>query len=346
MPFRQFGGRVTDSLKNRYQQSPNWSDGKFQNLQDTSMSISLKDFPKILYQQLSGRSDRTPNKPLPIKSFDHQKLMDTSEKMMYAWYGHSAIFMKLNGLNILIDPMLGPDASPIGPITTQRFSKDSLDLIDDFPEIDLLLMTHDHYDHLDFESIKKLKNKTKRYFVALGLKRHLVSWGVDSALITEFDWWEEYELGGVKVTFTPTRHFSGRGLTDRAKCLWGGWAFQTAAESIWFSGDGGYGQHFQKIGEHFGGFDFAFMECGQYNEHWRQIHLFPDESVFAAQDAFAKKIMPVHWAGFTLAPHHWKEPVEIFTTTAKSRQMDFVIPQIGELRSVEETHWEEWWREY
>ncbi len=216
MPFRQFGGRVTDSLKNRYQQSPNWSDGKFQNLQDTSMSISLKDFPKILYQQLSGRSDRTPNKPLPIKSFDHQKLMDTSEKMMYAWYGHSAIFMKLNGLNILIDPMLGPDASPIGPITTQRFSKDSLDLIDDFPEIDLLLMTHDHYDHLDFESIKKLKNKTKRYFVALGLKRHLVSWGVDSALITEFDWWEEQELGGVKVTFTPTRHFSGRGLTDRA----------------------------------------------------------------------------------------------------------------------------------
>ena len=181
---------MTDSLKNRYQQSPNWSDGKFQNLQDTSMSISLKDFPKILYQQLSGRSDRTPNKPLPIRSFDHQKLMDSSEKMKYAWYGHSAIFMKL-----LIDPMLGPDASPIGPITTQRFSKDSLDLIDDFPEIDLLLMTHDHYDHLDFESIKKLKNKTKRYFVALGLKRHLVSWGVDSALITEFDWGEQSVFG-------------------------------------------------------------------------------------------------------------------------------------------------------
>lgn len=346
MPFHHFGGKVTKDLRQQYQNSPNWKDGKFQNLQPTGMDLDLKDFPKLIYQQFSERSKKQPSRPIPIHSFPKDQLLTTEEAMKFAWYGHSAVFMRMNGKNIFIDPMLGPDASPIAPFKTSRFSKDTLDIIDDLPTLDLVLFTHDHYDHLDYESIKRIKTKTKKYFVALGGKRHLVYWGVDADLVEEFDWWETKEFEGIQITFTPTRHFSGRGLTDRAKSLWGGWAFQSSKESIWFSGDGGFGSHFEEVGKRLGAFDFAFMECGQYNEHWRQLHLFPEESVLAAQHALVKKIMPVHWAGFKLAPHSWKEPVEGFIKKAEELNMDFVIPQLGEVRSWKNSGWTDWWREY
>ena len=235
----------------------------------------------------------------------------------------------------------------IAPIPTKRFSENTLDLIDEFPEIDLLLMTHDHYDHLDYASIQKLKTKTKQYFVALGVKRHLVRWGVQPELITEFDWWQAHNLDEVKVTFTPTRHFSGRGLTDRLKTLWGGWFFDSGIEKIWFSGDGGYGSHFKTIGDRLGPFDFAFMECGQYNEDWRPIHLFPEEAVQAAIDAGAKKAMPVHWAGFNLSYQHtWKEPAEVFTNSAKEKKLEYALPTLGELFKTDTILQERWWHSY
>jgi len=253
--------------------------------------------------------------------------------------------MRLNNSTILIDPMLGPNTTPIAPFPTKRFSEVTLSLIDSFPEIDLILMTHDHYDHLDFDSIQKLKLKTKKYFVALGLKRHLISWGVEADLITEFDWWDTFDFDAIQITFTPTRHFSGRGLSDRSKCLWGGWAFKTEHENIWFSGDGGYGMHFKTIGERLGPFDFAFMECGQYNEDWRSIHLFPDESVQAALDAQVKKAMPVHWGGFALSYQHaWTDPVNEFITHAKLNHFDYLVPKLGELFSASDVLTEEWWR--
>ena len=171
--------------------------------------------------------------------------------------------MRMNEQTLLIDPMLGGNTTPIAPIANKRFSENTLQLIDGFPEIDLLLLTHDHYDHLDFDSIQKLKHKTQKYFVALGIKRHLVRWGVAPDLITEFDWWDNQSFENINITFTPTRHFSGRGLTDRNKSLWGGWAFENKNENIWFSGDGGYGQHFKEVGKRLGPFDFGFMECGQ-----------------------------------------------------------------------------------
>ena len=208
-----------------------------------------------------------------------------------------------------------------------------------------MLLTHDHYDHLDYASIQKLKTKTKQYFVAMGVKRHLLSWGVSPELIIEFDWWDEKTFSDIKITFTPTRHFSGRGLTDRLKTLWGGWAFNTGNENIWFSGDGGYGEHFKEIGERLGPFDFAFMECGQYNDAWRPVHLFPDESVQAAIDVKAKKIMPVHWAGFNLSfQHTWSEPAEEFVKAAVGQNQDYVLPKIGEIFEVGLEVKEEWWR--
>ncbi len=345
--FKQFGGKVTKALTQQYAQSDNWRDGSFQNLEHTDMSVSLLDFPKVIYKQLSNRKGRVPEQPLPIIPFDQKAFLASSSKSKFIWYGHSAILMRMAGKTILIDPMLGPDTTPIAPISTKRFSDNTLDLIDDFPEIDLLLMTHDHYDHLDYASIQKLKPKTKQYFVAMGVKRHLVSWGVSADLITEFDWWQAQDFADIKITFTPTRHFSGRGLRDRLKTLWGGWVFKTSEENIWFSGDGGYGQHFREVGQRLGPFDFAFMECGQYNHDWHDIHLFPDEAVHAAVDANVQKAMPVHWGGFPLSYQHtWQEPPTEFVKTALEEQLNYSLPALGELFDVNTVITTPWWTKY
>jgi len=344
--FKQFGGKVTKKLAKQYAQSKHWSNNSFQNLELTNLTISLLDFPRVIYKQLSNQSGRIPKQPLPVEPFDQTTFLSTSEKAKFIWYGHSVILMRLQEKNILIDPMLGPDTTPIAPIPTKRFSENTLDLIDDFPEIDLIIMTHDHYDHLDYASIQKLKGKTKNYFVAMGVKRHLVSWGVEPDLVKEFDWWDAADFGNVKITFTPTRHFSGRGLTDRLKTLWGGWVFKTANENIWFSGDGGYGEHFKEVGKRLGPFDLAFMECGQYNDDWPEVHLFPDGAVQAAIDGGVKKAVPVHWAGFPLSYQHtWQEPAEDFVEAANEQGLDYVLPHLGRIFETNSMLQEKWWLE-
>ena len=180
--------------------------------------------------------------------------------MKFIWYGHSVVLLRVANKTILIDPMFGTNAVPISPFPIKRFSDNTLDFIKTFPQIDLVLLTHDHYDHLDLESIELFTPKVKEYYVALGCSRHLEKWGITKGKIKEFDWWDRSNFEGIDITFTPTRHFSGRGLTDRAKCLWGGWVLQTAQENIYFSGDSGYGTHFKEVGARLGPFDFAFME--------------------------------------------------------------------------------------
>ncbi len=342
----QFGGKVTKDLVKEYQKSENWKDGKFQNLEQTDLDISLWKIPGVIYKQLSSNKEKEPASPLPVLPFDKSAFLAPHPKTKFIWYGHSVVLMRMNAKTILIDPMLGPNTTPIAPIATKRFSENTLSLIDEFPEIDLVLLTHDHYDHLDFDSIQKLKSKTKKYFVALGVKRHLVAWGVDPELITEFDWWNDTIFEDIKITFTPTRHFSGRGLTDRTKTLWGGWVFKTKNENIWFSGDGGYGKHFKEIGQRFGPFDFAFMECGQYNDDWHPIHLFPEECVQAALDAGVQKAMPVHWAGFPLSYQHtWFEPADDFVKFAETKNQNYITPLLGEQFEVETESNEKWWRQ-
>ncbi len=341
----QFGGKITKELQDRYEQSDHWIKGKFRNLERTKMDMTIGKIPGMIYKQFT-KEGQVPNSPLPIIPFDKSAFLAPADKSKFIWYGHAVVLMQLNGKTILIDPMLGPNTTPIAPIANKRFSENTLSLIDDFPEIDLILLTHDHYDHLDYDSIQKLKQKTKKYFVALGVKRHLVRWGVDPALITEFDWWDDQKLGNINITFTPTRHFSGRGLTDRAKCLWGGWAFKTTTENIWFSGDGGYGEHFKTIGTRLGPFDFAFMECGQYNDDWHPVHMFPAEAVEAALEANVKKAMPFHWAGFSLSYQHtWSEPAADFVKFSKEKGLDYMVPPLGKLFGYEDKIQKRWWEE-
>lgn len=340
---KQFGGKVTKTLEQQYSQSEQWDGKKFVNLEETRMDISPLQIPKLLYKQFFDKKGREPKEKLPILPFDKEAFLGPSEKMKFIWYGHSVVLLRMAGKTILIDPMLGPNAGPISPFPIRRFSENTLGLIKDFPEIDLVLLTHDHYDHLDLESIELLFPKVKEYYVALGCSRHLKKWGISKEKIKEFDWWDRFNFDGIDISFTPTRHFSGRGLTDRAKCLWGGWVLKTNKENIYFSGDSGYGKHFKEVGTKLGPFDFAFMECGQYNENWHQIHMFPEESVQAARDAWANRIMPVHWAGFPLAQHHWKDPIERFVNEAIKKKVQHIHPQLGELVRYDSHVGDAWW---
>lgn len=343
---KQFGGKATEEDIRKYARSKNWDGKKFVNLEETTMKISFQTLPKLLYKQFCEKEGREPAAKIPVLPFKKEAFLRPSATAKMIWYGHSVVLMRMNNKTLLIDPMLGGNAAPISPFAVSRFSDNTLNLIDNFPEIDLLLLTHDHYDHLDLDSIKKLQPKVKKYFVALGVARHLVKWGIDENDITEFDWWNQHNFDDINITFTPTRHFSGRGLRDRAKSLWGGWVFKTATENIWFSGDGGYGDHFKKIGERLGPFDFAFMECGQYNENWHQIHMYPEESVQAAADANANKITPVHWAGFSLAQHQWTEPAERFVAEARKQGREYIMPRLGQQFSASDALANtSWWRE-
>ncbi len=329
--LKQFGGKVTKTLEERYSQSQQWDGNRFENIEKTTMDISPFEIPKLLYKQFFEKKGREPDEKLPLLPFNKEAFLKPSKKMKFIWYGHSVLLLRIENKTILIDPMFGPNAAPISPFPITRFSDNTLDLIEDFPDIDLVLLTHDHYDHLDLASIALLTPKVKEYYVALGCSRHLEKWGVSKEKIQEFDWWDASDFNGINITFTPTRHFSGRGLTDRAKSLWGGWVLKTELENIYFSGDSGYGHHFKDVGAKLGPFDFAFMECGQYNENWHLIHMFPEESVRAAEDARVNKIMPVHWAGFPLAQHHWKDPIERFIKTAEKENRPHIHPKLGEL---------------
>jgi len=343
--FKHFGGKLTKERIAQYEKSPNWKKGAFRNLERTAIDIGVKDIPKMIYKQFFQREGREPKESLPILTLNKEAFLAPSDRAKFIWYGHSVVLMRLNGKTILIDPMLGPDASPIAPMSVKRFSKDTLDLIDDFPEIDLMLMTHDHYDHVDLASFERLKPKVKKYFVSLGTGRHYEDWGVPKELITEFDWWDSSDFEDINIHLTPSRHFAGRGGNNRAKSFWGGWTFKTKNENIWFSGDGGYGPHFKEIGERLGPFDFGFVECGQYNELWHDIHNYPEESVQAGIDTKTKNIMPVHWAGFALAMHHWKEPVNRFVVECNKQNQSFCTPRLGEMFTSNGQGSHEWWND-
>ena len=327
----QFGANVMASDKSIYEQSKWWDGEKFINETETTMDISLKNIPGLLKAQFTDKHLRSPEKNLEMIPLDKAVFAQNPETAKFVWLGHSALLIQINGKNYLMDPMLGDDTSPIAPMKTKRFTENVLDIIDELPPLEAIFMTHDHYDHLDYASIQKLKSKVNKYYVALGVGRHLEKWDIPSTQIKEFDWWDEVSEDGLKITFTPSRHFSGRGLTDRGKSLWGGWVIQWNEHSLYCTGDGGYDEHFKEIGEKLGPFDWAFVECGQYNELWHQIHMYPEESVQAGLDAQAIVSIPIHWGGFPLALHPWKEPVERFTAEAEKSNANISLPRLGEI---------------
>jgi L-ascorbate metabolism protein UlaG (beta-lactamase superfamily) len=221
--------------------------------------------------------------------------------------------------------------APANFLGGSRFTKEIPFTLDQLEQVDVVLISHDHYDHLDYPSIQALSQKTKQFLVPLGIGAHLERWGVAKEKIQELDWWEEHRFEEIQFAFTPAQHFSGRALNDRFHTLWGSWVIVGPKDRIFFSGDSGYAPHFKQIGEQYGPFDISFMEAGQYNKLWPDVHMFPDQTYQAAKDINAKAVMPIHWAAFSLSTHPWQEPAERLQSNAESDTLKVIIPQIGEI---------------
>lgn len=346
----EFGGKATDEQKAFYKTSENYKDDRFVNKHRVKLDMSLRDMGKSLVGYFSPQPKTTPKEDLPVSKIDSTNIAEYNDKTRLIWFGHSTFLVQIDHKNILIDPMFGDVPAPHPMLGSKRFSKELPIEIEKIPKIDAVLISHDHYDHLDYGSIKKLKNKVKMFYTPLGVGVHLQKWGVEKERIIELDWWQDISLEGLRFICTPAQHFSGRGLTDRTKTLWSSWIIKSDNENIFFSGDSGYEDHFKEIGEKFGPFDFAMIECGQYNELWPDVHMFPEETAQAGLDIRARKIMPIHWGAFKLAMHSWTDPIERVTKTAKELNIDIIVPKIGESiflkenDSIDTTVNDKWWQ--
>ena len=243
--------------------------------------------------------------------------------------GHSSYFIQVDGKKILVDPVFSGAASPIS-FTTRAFTGADKYTTDDLPNIDYLFISHDHWDHLDFSTIQKLKNKVAKVITGLGTGAHFERWGYSADQIMEFDWYEQANLDeGISVTVLPARHFSGRGF-KRNQSLWVSFALRLPSMNLYLGGDSGYDDHFKAIGDGYGPFDLAILECGQYDQNWRYIHMLPEQIMPASRELRAAKLLPVHWSKFTLANHAWDEPIVSLLKTTKPEDPQILTPMIGQ----------------
>lgn len=324
----QFGASKKEIRTAAVVESPNFLDGIFKNSEET---VVMAEFKFSTLREYFRKGNKEPRGPVPVRKLapDHFGTLEDSLTRI-TWFGHSAVLLEMAGKIIFLDPMLGQVPAPISWAGPQRFNPELPAKIDALPFIDIVLISHDHYDHLDYGSILKLKEKTGKFIVPLGVGGHLRSWGVDKNKITELDWWDQATFENLTFVSTPARHFSGRGLLDRNCTLWCSWVIQSGTENIFFSGDGGYGSHFREIGDRFGPFDFTMLECGQYNPQWKQIHMMPEELPQAQRDLRGKVFMPIHWGAFKLALHSWTDPLDRLTAIRSSEDMLMTTPEIGE----------------
>lgn len=325
--YPTFGSSPSDEQQELFETFENYEDGQFTNLPMGNSEIDI-DILAVPDESDSADKEMNPGDQLPSVEIDWNKI--NGEEDTLTWLGHSAFIMSLDNNKILIDPMLGPYASPVSFAGPKRYGGDLLHLVDEMPAIDAVFITHDHYDHLDYESIMALDGKVAHYFVPYGVGSHLTGWGVAEEKITEMNWWDETEYQGLTVALAPAKHFSGRGILDQGSTLWGGWVIQGEQTRLYTTGDGGYDSHFKEIGEKYGPFDIALIEGGQYDERWKDSHMIPEESVQASIDLQAEQMMLIHWAGFTLARHSWTEPIERAILAAEQNDVNLFAPQIGE----------------
>ncbi len=337
----QFGQKPQGERLAQIRESSHLQGDEFINLIDTQMgtfSEMMGTLPDFFFGE-----NQEPTSPLPVKFGENQQApVDTVS--MVTWYGHSAFLIEIEGKRILIDPMLGEVAAPIS-FGSHRFTYERPIPIEELTDIDAIILSHDHYDHLDYPTVMKLKNEVGHFFTALGVGSHLSSWGIPDEKITELDWWEKADYKGLELVSCPARHFSGRGFTDRNATQWASWVIKGKHQNLYFSGDGGYGPHFKEIGNKWGPFDLAMLECGQYNEAWKAIHMMPEESVQAGVDVKGKLLMPIHWGAFKLSIHEWTDPIIRFQAESQRQNVSMVHPFIGERFVLGQDYPDtEWWK--
>lgn len=286
-------------------------------------------YVKAILEMLKKHPGRTPDHPIgPFTSDVNLQQAPHENTVLITWLGHSSVLMDIDGTRLLIDPLWCERASPFSFMGPKRFFANPVS-INILTQIDIILLSHDHYDHLDKASIIQLGRKNIPIITMLGVGKRLINWGIDPSLITEMDWWQTVQQEKLTITAAPTRHFSGRGLRDRNHTLWGSFAIKSPQHNIYFGADSGYYEGFKTIGERLGPFDLTMLEIGAYGKSWPAIHMGPEGAVQAYADLRGKLLMPIHWGTFNLAFHPWKEPVEKIIQLAKEKNISLVLPRPG-----------------
>lgn len=339
-----FGKRPSGKRLERIEKSANFQNNQFHNLTPTPALAENVSYVEVLKQIFFSQVKHTkPHDSIPHVSTDLINLALAEDYLI--WFGHSSYLLQIDQKKILVDPVLTKNASPIFA-TNNAFDGADTYHDDAMPDLDFLILTHDHYDHLDYTTFKKLKNKIKTIVCPLGVGEHLEFWGFSAKDIIELDWYESVSLSEtLHITATPAKHFSGRGF-KRNISLWASYVLQSEKLKLFLGGDSGYDNHLKEIGEKFGPFDLAILENGQYDYKWKYIHMLPDEVVKAAKDLQAKSFFPVHNSKFKLANHPWKEPLEKVANYSKDEaNLRLVTPKIGEIVYLNRPSqpFENWW---
>ncbi|WP_048745111.1 MULTISPECIES: MBL fold metallo-hydrolase [Paenibacillus] len=342
--YPALGGRISREERSAFvAKGALYSGRKFNNIIPTSTAASPAAMIAVAKEFIKGGNNRKPAAALPIDRVDPAEFTGSDETSI-VWFGHSTFLLHMEGQTLLVDPMLGRAPSPFPLFGGKRFSgRPPLDA-EQLPPLDAVLITHDHYDHLDYGTVKRIKDKVGRFFVPLGVRAHLIRWGVDPDKIEELGWWDTAALGGLQLACTPARHFSGRRGVDQNATLWCSWVVRGRHKSVFCSGDSGYGPHFKEIGDRYGPFDVAMMECGQYDASWEAIHMMPEQTVQAHLDVQANLLIPIHWGAFTLALHEWTDPIERVVAAASQQGVAIATPRLGQTVLVGAPQSSAWWK--
>lgn len=340
----KFGKMPSGERLARILKSPNFNNGSFQNQSITPVMAEDASYLSVGKDFLFGKKQRvTPVDVIPSTKTDLLEL-DKSKDIL-VWFGHSSYFMQIDGKRILVDPVFSGNASPFS-FAVKAFKGTDRYTTDDIPDIDYLFISHDHWDHLDYETILRLRPRIRKVICAIGVGEDFEYWGFDKNSIFEIDWNDECNLdSGFVVNATSARHFSGRGF-KRNQTLWTSFVLRTPTMNIFIGGDGGYDKHFAEIGKTFGPFDLAILENGQYDKNWKYIHLLPDDLVKAFKDLNARRLFTVHSSKFALGNHPWNEPLVKITAKSKVHNIALITPMIGEQVNLKDNNQEfaEWWQ--
>lgn len=331
--------------KPRFSRSPHYDAerGVFQNRGENVMGdMNSRTLSMATLKEFWTAANRVPSGLLPEVRPDLVAFLKPGDPIKVIWFGHSTFLLNIEGKTVLVDPVFSDSAGGPVPFVGKRFQKPVLELRE-LPSIDYVVISHDHYDHLDKDTIRFFRDKKARFVTPLGVGDYLVDWGISSERIVEVDWWQSYQVTGLEFVATPAQHESGRGLRKN-RTLWASWVILGAKAKVFYSGDTGYDTHFKEIGAKYGPFDIAFMETGQYHPRFPEGHLLPEDGVKAFLDVNAKCYFPVHWGMFTLNFHPWNEPPQKMSEFAKAKGFTFVTPKIGQVVEVNDSYrYEAWW---
>ena len=328
------GGKIGGERLARINASPNFVDGIAQNSVETSLGSG--DVMEFVVEYFRGAEERKPRQPVPMIETDPSVLYSIRDLgVRFIWLGHSTVYLEVDGTRVLIDPVWSERASPFKIAGPQRSHPVPIALAD-LPPIDVVVVSHDHYDHLDPGVVRELAPQGVQFAVPLGVGADLEAWGVAADQIIELDWWEGAAVDSLSLVATPARHFSGWQVTDRDRTLWASWALMGPRSRVFYSGDTGWQDDFARIGEEYGPFDLAIMKCGAYGDGWPDIHINGVQAVEGNRLLKGRRMLPVHWLTFDLALHPWQEPVLQAVETGAELGVEVITPQLGELVDLED----------